>query len=49
MFMVIGFAIFFLVQSPEEAARLVKQTGESVGDLMGTAASSLSRFVKSLV
>lgn len=48
-FLLIGFGVFFLIESPNEAARLVKMTGESAGEWLSTAADSLSRFVKSLV
>ncbi len=47
--MVIGFGIFFLIESPNEAAKLVKMTGESAGEWLSTAANSLSKFVRSLV
>jgi hypothetical protein len=47
--LLLGFALFFLVQSPTEAAEVVKVTGQSAGELLGAAAESLSRFVKSLV
>lgn len=48
-FLLIGFGVFFLVESPGEAAKLVKMTGESAGEWLSTAADSLSTFVKSLV
>jgi hypothetical protein len=43
------FGIFFLVQSPAEAARLVKVTGENAGDWLQTAAHSMSQFLKTLI
>lgn len=46
---VVAFGLFFLIQSPAEAARLVKVTGESAGDWFETVAGSLSKFVKTLV
>ncbi|MGH2736991.1 MAG: hypothetical protein ACRDKZ_15535 [Actinomycetota bacterium] len=49
MLLLLGFALFFLVQSPAEAAKVVKMTGQGVGEFLGTAAESLSQFVKSLV
>ena len=48
-FLLIGFGVFFLIESPGEAARLVKMTGESAGEWLSTAADSLSKFVRSLV
>jgi hypothetical protein len=43
------FFIFFIVQSPAEAAHVVKVTGETLGEWMGELARSLAKFVKSLV
>ena len=48
-FGLIAFGLFFLIQSPAEAARLVKVTGESAGEWFETAAHSLAKFVKTLV
>lgn len=45
----VAFGLFFLIQSPAEAARLVKVTGESAGDWFETVAGSLSKFLKTLV
>jgi hypothetical protein len=45
----IAFALFFIVQSPSEAARVVKVTGETLGDWLSAIADSLSKFIKSLV
>ncbi len=44
-----AFAVFFVVQAPGEAARIVKVTGENAGEWFGTAADSLAKFVKSLI
>lgn len=44
-----AFAVFFVVQSPNEAARLVRETGQSAGDWFETAADSLSQFLKTLI
>jgi hypothetical protein len=46
--LVIVFAVFFVIQSPEAAAHLVKATGRSAGQWFSTAAHALSKFVKSL-
>ena len=48
-FGLIAFGLFFLIQSPAEAARLVKVTGESAGEWFQTVAESMSKFVKTLV
>lgn len=48
-FLLVAFAIFFVVSSPGEAAKLVKATGESAGEWFSTAADSLSRFLKQLI
>lgn len=48
-FGLVAFAVFFVVQSPAEAARLVKITGESAGDWLEDAADSLTRFLRALV
>jgi hypothetical protein len=45
----IAFAVFFLISSPAEAARLVKVTGESAGDWFSTVAEALTKFLKTLV
>lgn len=49
MYLLIAFAVFFVVQSPTEAAKLVKATGESAGEWLSTAAESLAKFVRSLI
>jgi large-conductance mechanosensitive channel len=48
-FLFVAFAIFFVVKSPNEAARIVRETGESAGEWLSTAADSFSKFIKSLV
>ncbi len=49
MYLLIAFLVFFLVQEPGEAARLVKQTGENAGELFSEAATAFTKFLKSLV
>jgi hypothetical protein len=44
----LAFAVFFVVQSPAEAARVVKMTGETLGEWLGATADSLVKFIKSL-
>lgn len=48
-FALLAFGVFFLIESPGEAAKLVKMTGESAREWLSTAADSLSTFVRSLV
>jgi hypothetical protein len=45
----VAFAVFFVIQSPAEAARLVKVTGESAGDWLEVAAKALTKFLRTLV
>jgi hypothetical protein len=47
--LLVGFAVFFVIEAPGEAATIVKVTADSAGDLFSAAAHSLSKFVKSLV
>jgi hypothetical protein len=48
LFLLIGFLLFFLVQAPHEAARLVQSTGESAGEWFSAAAHAFTRFLKTL-
>ena len=47
--MSIGFLAFFVMQQPNEAARLVKVTGENAGELFSTAGDAFVQFMKSLI
>lgn len=47
-FLFIGFAIFFIIQQPAEAAKVVRATGENASDWFGTAAGAFSKFIRSL-
>ena len=49
VFGLIAFGLFFLIQSPAEAARLVKITGENAGEWAEEVAQSLSKFLKTLI
>jgi hypothetical protein len=49
LFLLIGFFVFFLVQSPGEAARLVKVTGEQAGQWFESAAGAFTKFLSNLV
>jgi hypothetical protein len=46
--LLLAFMLFFVVQSPAQAAEVVRSTGQALGDWLGTLAEALSRFVKSL-
>jgi hypothetical protein len=48
LYLFIAFAVFFVIQSPAEAAAIVRATGENAGEWFTTAAEALTRFVKSL-
>ncbi len=48
-YLAIAFVIFFMIEAPAEAARVVKTTGETATEWLGAAATSLSTFVKSLL
>ena len=43
--LVIAFAVFYVIQAPEASAALVRQAGSALGD----AAQSISQFMRSLV
>ena len=45
----LAFLMFFIVQAPAEAARVVKVTGESLGSWISAIAESLLEFVKTLL
>jgi hypothetical protein len=44
----IAFVIFFVIQSPEAAGKIVKATGDNAGRWVSTAAHAFARFIKSL-
>lgn len=48
-FLLIGFGVFFLVQQPGEAARLVKLTGENASELFQAAGDAFVKFMKTLI
>jgi large-conductance mechanosensitive channel len=43
--LIIAFAVFYVIQAPEQSAQLVRNAGTALGD----AAASLASFVGSLV
>ena len=46
--LLIAFFVFFMVQSPSEAADVVRTTGQSVGDVFSATASAFSDFLTDL-
>ncbi len=46
--LLVGFFIFFMIQSPAEAADVVKTAGQSLGDILGAMANAFSDFLSSL-
>jgi len=47
-FLAVGFVIFFILQSPEEAAELVKEALTFARDVVDSAASAFATFIRSL-
>ena len=47
-YLFIAFGIFFLIQSPAQAAKLVESLGENAGEWFKTVANSLTRFLQTL-
>ena len=45
----IAFLVVFLVQSPNEAAKLVKTTGEQAGEWFSTASNAFGDFLRKLI
>ncbi len=48
LFLLLAFFVFFMIQAPNEAARLVKSTGESAGEWFSNAGEAFTEFLKSL-
>ena len=46
--LLIAFGVFFLINSPRQAADLVQGLGENAGHWFGVAGKSLARFLESL-
>jgi hypothetical protein len=47
--LVLAFLVVFLIQSPNEAAELVKVTGEQAGEWFSTASNAFADFLRSLI
>lgn len=48
-YLLLAFLVVFLINSPNEAARLVKATGESAGEWFSTASQAFTKFLSSLI
>ena len=49
LYLVIAFLVVFIVQSPNEAAKVVKAAGENASEWFSTASDAFARFLKSLI
>ena len=45
----VAFLVVFVVQSPSEAAKLVKATGENAGEWFSTASAAFAKFLRTLI
>jgi hypothetical protein len=48
-YLLIAFTVVFVINSPGEAAKLVKATGESAGEWFSTASDAFTTFLQSLI
>ncbi|MGH2774996.1 MAG: hypothetical protein ACRDJT_06135 [Actinomycetota bacterium] len=46
--LLVGFFVFYMVQSPSEAANVVKTTGQSLGEVLSATANAFSDFLTNL-
>ena len=46
--LLLGFFVFFMVQSPSDAADVVRTTGQSLGDVLSATANAFSDFLTDL-
>lgn len=46
--LLVALFLFFMIQSPADAAQVVRSAGESLGDLFGALAHGFSKFLSSL-
>jgi hypothetical protein len=46
--LLLGFFVFFMVQSPSDAADVVRTTGQSLGDVLSATANAFSDFLSDL-
>lgn len=48
-YLLIALGVMFLIQSPNEAAKVVQALGENAGEWFSTASTAFSKFLKNLV
>lgn len=49
LYLAVAFLIVFVVQSPSEAAKVVKAAGENAAEWFSVASTAFAKFLKSLV
>lgn len=49
LYLLLAFLVVFLINSPNEAAKLVKVTGENAGEWFSTASTAFTEFLRSLI
>lgn len=49
MYLLLAFLVVFLINSPGEAAKLVKVTGEHAGEWFSTASQAFAEFLRKLI
>lgn len=49
MYLLLAFLVVFVINSPTEAAKLVKVTGENAGEWFSTASSAFTEFLRKLI
>lgn len=49
LYLGLAFLVVFVIQSPSEAAKVVKAAGENASEWFSVASSAFAKFLKSLV
>ena len=49
LYLLLAFLAVFLINSPNEAAKLVKVTGENAGEWFSTASAAFTEFLRQLI
>lgn len=49
LYLGVAFLVVFVIQSPSEAAKVVKAAGESASEWFSVASSAFAKFLRSLV
>ena len=49
LYLGLAFLVVFVIQSPSEAAKVVKAAGENASEWFAVASSAFAKFLKSLV